>query len=122
MHFIHRAAALLALAAVAAAAHAATATTPVEDCVDLHGSHTVHRSGERFLLVADRAAHYRVDLAGSCGTLPLASRFSISTRGQAGRLCPSGTRVKTDLDSCRVAEVVRIDAQTFADLRARRGR
>lgn len=120
MHTSYRVAALLALAAAATTAHATTGGEPMEECVDLSASHAVHRSGSQYLLVADSEAHYRVEMVDSCGTLPLASRFAISTNGQAGRLCPVGTRVKTNLDSCRVRAVERIDSDTYARLRRKR--
>lgn len=114
MNMRHRITVLLVLAVVSAGAQAAPKGEAVSDCVDLGAGHVVSRYGSQFVLVADGDARYRVNVDSGCDALGLATRLELSTAGQAGRVCPASTRVKTNEGSCDVESVQRIDAATYA--------
>lgn len=112
--------AFFALALCAPVAYAAPAGEPVQECVELGGGHKVSRYGSQFVLVEDGDARYRVSVDSDCDVLSLATRIELSTDGEEGRVCPSGSQVKTNNGECSVALVERIDAQTHARYLRRR--
>jgi hypothetical protein len=108
------------LLTVAAGAHAAPGDA-VEQCVELAPVHQVVRSGEaRYFLLKSGDDHYKVALRNSCGSLPTASRMTISAEGREGRLCPGTGDVVTPRERCGVGEVTRIAAEEFQRQQRRR--
>ena len=121
MRVPYRVSVLLVLMVCAASAQAATGKEAVQACVDLSAAHKVLGYGSQLVLVADGDAHYRLKVDNSCDALATATRFQLSSAGQAGRICPEGTSVKTNDDNCDVTSVERIDARTYSRyLRSRR--
>lgn len=112
--------ALLMLALPTSGALAAS-DTALDACVDLAPQHEIVRSGgSSHLLLKSGDAHYKVAFRGSCGSLPTASRVSIATDGQAGRLCPAGSSVVTPREQCQVGSVTPIEAEDFQRQKRRR--
>jgi uncharacterized protein DUF6491 len=111
---------LAALAGFATAAYAQE-NEKLTDCVDLPADYQATRFGSQYLLVKDGDNYYRLGFNGSCDAIALASSVKISTDGQANRLCPTGTKVATKRDSCKVRELVRVDQDEY-DQYARRNR
>lgn len=108
---------LCTAALLAGAAFAANAAdnTPITDCVDLGANQEIVRSGgAQSMLLRDGDTHYLVGFRGDCSSLATASRIEISTDGAANRLCPKGTKVKTNRATCSVGKVEAIDAEQFA--------
>lgn len=107
------------LAGVAFAANAAE-NTQLTDCVDLGSNQEIVRSGgAQSMLLRDGDAHYLVGFRGDCGSVAIASSIKFSTDRVANRLCPTGTKVKTNRSSCNVGKVELIDAEQFANLKKR---
>ncbi|RDZ28601.1 DUF6491 family protein [Lysobacter silvisoli] len=104
---------LLLAAGLCAASAQAFAADAIQDCVDLSGSQQVSRFGGQYVLVADGSDYYRLSVGSSCDGLQLATRFELSTEGQAGRVCPSGTRVKLNKGDCKISKVERIDEAAY---------
>lgn len=119
MRHTHRITLLLALGLCAASAQA-VAGEAIQECVELSGSQQVSRFGTQYVLVADGDAYYRLSVSSSCDGLQMATRFDVSADGQAGRICPSGTRVKLNKDDCKVSAVERIDETAYARYNKRR--
>lgn len=116
---------LCAAALLAGAAFAANAAdnTPITDCVDLGTNQEIVRSGgAQNMLLRDGEAHYLVGFRSDCSSLATASSIEISTDGAANRLCPKGTKVKTNRATCTVGKVEAIDAEQFASLKKRASR
>ncbi|KAF1722731.1 hypothetical protein SAMN06296416_101615 [Pseudoxanthomonas wuyuanensis] len=120
--FLSLAAASLSLALVAGNASAADGTELAE-CVALGNHQQIVRAGssEQFYL-KDGDNHYRIGLGRGCGSLAIASKIELSTDGNANRLCPSGSKVKTNREICRVDQVTTISAEDFARRQARANR
>ncbi len=109
-----------ALSASAFAASAAEPGVPLAGCTDLAAGHEVVRAGgAQSFLVRDGDAHYKVSLRGECGSLQTASRLTIVSEGTEGRLCPAGTRIRTDRATCDVAKVETLSADAFASAKRR---
>ncbi|KRC33996.1 MULTISPECIES: hypothetical protein [unclassified Lysobacter] len=119
MRHTHRLSLLIALGLCAISAPA-LAGDAIQDCVDLSGSQQVSRFGTQYVLVADGDTYYRLSVGSSCDGLPLATRFELSADGQGGRICPTGTRVKTNNANCKINAVERIDAGDYARYTKRR--
>ena len=114
---------LAALLAGAAPAANAADSTPISDCVDLSANQEIVRSGgAQNMLLRDGDAHYLIDFRGNCSSLATASTIEISTDGAANRLCPKGSKVKTNRSTCSVGKVEAIDADEFAALKKRASR
>jgi len=116
---------LCTAALLAGAAFAANAAdnTPITDCVDLSSNQEIVRGGgAQSMLLRDGDAHYVVGFRGDCASLATASSIEISTDGAANRLCPKGTKVKTNRSTCSVGKVQTIDADEFANLKKRASR
>lgn len=113
------AAASLSLALVAGNALAADGSNLAE-CVDLGNHQQIVRAGgsEQFFL-KDGDSHYRIGTGRGCGSLAIASKIEISTDGTANRLCPTGSKVETNREICRVDQVTTISAEDFARRQAR---
>ena len=115
----------VALALLAGAAFAASAAdnVPLSDCVDIGGDQEIVRSGgtQNFIL-RDGESHYLVGFRGDCSSLTTASSISIVTDDTVDRLCPTGTKVKTNRGTCSVSKVEAIDAQQFANRKKRASR
>jgi hypothetical protein len=110
------------LAGTAFAANAAE-NTPLADCVDLGANQEIVRSGgAQNLLLRDGDAHYLVGFRGDCSSLATASSIEIATDGTANRLCPKGSKVKTNRSTCSVGKVEAIDAEQFASRKKRASR
>lgn len=104
------AAALLACAPSAFAAEA----EPLTECVQLSAKHRGTRAGANSqLLLQDGEAYYRVDFRGSCDALAKSSIVHIAANGQDNLLCPSGTAVRSRMDSCTASAVSTLDEDTF---------
>lgn len=103
---------LVALAGFAAAAHAQE-NDKLTDCVNLPEDYQATRFGSQYLLVKDGDSYYRLGFSNSCSAISLSSKVNIGTEGQGNRLCPSGTKVSSKHDSCRVNEVTRVDQRTY---------
>jgi hypothetical protein len=71
------------------------------------------RFGSQYLLVKDGDSYYRVGFNGSCSAIAVSSRVTISTDGQANRLCPTETKIAGNRDSCIAREVVRLDQSDY---------
>ena len=93
------------------------------DCVDLGGNQQIVRAGngDQFFL-KDGDNHYRIGLGRGCGGLAVASRIELSTDGTVNRLCPSGSKVKTNREICPVNQVSTISAEEFKRRQARANR
>lgn len=116
---IKRFAIIALLAGTASAANAAENNT-LTDCVDLSANQEIVRSGgAQSMLLRDGDAHYLVGFRGDCSSLATASSIEIGTDGAANRLCPKGTKVKTNRSTCSVGKVQTIDAEEFASLKKR---
>ena len=114
-------AALLATAALPAVA--AADGEPLADCVQLSDGHKGSRAaGNTQLLLKDGRSHYRVSFEGRCNTLARNRAVFIETAGEHNRLCPRGTMVTAQADSCSASAVERIDAQTYERQLHERGR
>lgn len=102
-----------AMLAIALPASAGTHGEPLAECVQLSDAHRgASAAGNSQLLLKDGRSHYRVSFEGRCNTLARRSVF-IETAGEHNRLCPQGTTVAANADSCRAASVERIDAETY---------
>ncbi|WP_372013658.1 hypothetical protein [Pseudoxanthomonas sp. 10H] len=111
---------LAALIAGTAFAANAADTTALTDCVDLSANQEIVRGGgAQSMLLRDGDSHYRVGFRGDCSSLSTASSIEIDTDGTTNRLCPKGTRVKTNRSTCSVGKVESIDAEQFATLKKR---
>lgn len=109
---------LLVFAGTAVQAKEAGAIT---ECVDLaQGNQIVRSGGGNHFLLKDGDSHYKVEFSRGCGSLPTASKITIKTGEQVNRLCPSGTVVVTNRDSCSVGAVSPVDAEEFARQQRRR--
>jgi hypothetical protein len=105
---------------LAGSAHAKQADA-LSECVDLaQGNQIVRSGGGNHFLLKDGDSHYKVSLSRNCGSLPTASKIAIKTGEQVNRLCPTGTVVVTNRDSCSVGEVTPVDAEEFARQQRRR--
>ena len=102
------------LAGAAFAAHAAD-NTPITDCIDLSSNQEIVRGGgAQSMLLRDGDAHYLVGFRGDCSSLATATSIEISTDGAANRLCPKGSKVKTNRSTCSVGKIEALDADEFA--------
>jgi hypothetical protein len=112
----------MVLALLACTAQAVDPQT-LPDCVTLGQDQQIVRTGssQQFFL-KNGQDHYRVSVGNGCGALAIASRIDIHTDGTDNRLCPSGSQVKTNRESCPVSAVALIDAEEFSrrQKRARR--
>ncbi|KAF1693189.1 hypothetical protein CSC62_13535 [Pseudoxanthomonas jiangsuensis] len=107
------------LAGAAFAAHAGDKPA-LEGCVELGAQQEIVRNGgSQAFLLRDGDSHYRVALQGSCDSLAIASSISIIGEGAEGRLCPSGSQIKTNRGKCEVGKVELLDADEFATLKRR---
>ncbi|RZA13615.1 MAG: hypothetical protein EOP02_28050 [Proteobacteria bacterium] len=116
--------AVLATLALAAASSGLQAKEgpAVADCVDLSPNYEVTRFGSQYLFVKDGESHYRIGFSsGGCDAIGQSTKVQIVTDGQANRLCPAATKIKTRRDSCNVREVIGVDADEY-DRTARRNR
>lgn len=114
--------AALLLAGAAFAAHAAD-SAPITGCVDLGGHQEIIRAGSvQSMLLRNDDAYYRLGFRRDCSSLATASSIEISTGGAANRLCPEGSKVKTNRATCPVATVESIDAEQYATLKKRASR
>ncbi len=112
-----------ALLAAALPASAATDGEPLADCVQLSEGHKGSRAaGNTQLLLKDGRSHYRVSFEGRCNTLARNRSVFIETAGEHNRLCPQGTMVTAQADSCSASAVERIDARTYERQVRERGR
>ena len=110
-----RGAAALLFCVYAPFAAAKDAGEPITDCVTIGQDHQILRTGgPQSVLLKDGDSHYRVSLQNTCDSLAIASRIEIASEGQANRLCPTGSVLKTNRDSCRVSKVTTISAEEFA--------
>lgn len=109
-----------ALVLLALCATQASAAEPIDGCVDLTGSQQINRYGGKAVLVADGGAFYKLDLGSTCDQLATSTRYTLSSDGAAGRVCPTGTRVRLNSGSCAVRTVERIDQSTYEGYRRRR--
>lgn len=110
------------LASTAFAANAAN-NASITDCVDLAGNHEIVRSGgAQSMLLRDGQSHYLIGFRGDCASLATASSIQVSSDGTANRLCPTGTKVKTNRATCSVGKVEAIDADQFSALKKRASR
>ena len=110
------------LASTAFAANAAD-NASITDCVDLAGNHEIVRSGgAQSMLLRDGQSHYLIGFRGDCASLATASSIQVSSDGTANRLCPTGTKVKTNRATCSVGKVEAIDADQFSALKKRASR
>ena len=109
-------------ALIAGTTFAATAAerTQLSDCVELGANQEIVRSGgAQSMLLRDGESHYVVGFRGDCSSLATASTIEINTDGAANRLCPKGSKVKTNRATCTVGKVEAIDAEQFATLKKR---
>lgn len=113
IHF-HLATALI-LGACISSSQAAEQDTPLADCVALGDQQEIIRAsgGSKFFL-KDGDNHYGVAFRHSCDSILTTSKVEISTAGEVNRLCPQGTRVKTDRGVCDVDEIQQISPDEFA--------
>ncbi|KAF1709799.1 hypothetical protein CSC70_08865 [Pseudoxanthomonas kalamensis DSM 18571] len=88
---------------------------PLEGCATLgDGQQIVRGSGNgKRIYVRDGEDHYQLTFRNGCSAAVLASKISISTDGQANKLCSEATKVKADRQTCRVSEVTRISPEEF---------
>ncbi|GAB3504869.1 hypothetical protein MNQ95_14485 [Pseudoxanthomonas daejeonensis] len=107
------------LASAAFAANAAESTS-ITDCVDLSTNQEIVRGGgAQNMLLRDGDAHYLVGFRGDCSSLATATSIEISTDGAANRLCPKGSKVKTNRSTCSVGKVESLEAEEFASRKKR---
>jgi hypothetical protein len=122
MNTFARGTAALLLCACAPFAAAKDAGDSIADCVTIGEGHQILRTGSsQSIMLKDGDSHYQVSLQNTCGSLAIASRIDFATDGQANRLCPAGSVLKTNHDSCRVSKVTSVSAEEFAT-RQRRAR
>ncbi|HZF96675.1 MAG TPA: hypothetical protein VEY92_00235 [Pseudoxanthomonas sp.] len=115
MNTFARGAAALLFCVYAPFAAAKDTGEPITDCVTIGQDHQILRTGgPQSILLKDGDSHYRVSLQNTCDSLAIASRIDITTEGQANRLCPAGSVLETNRDSCRVSKVATISAEEFA--------
>jgi hypothetical protein len=109
--------------ALAIAPSAAFAGEAITDCVELGSDQEIVRAGgsQQFLL-RNGSDHYRVSFAHGCDSIRTTPRIDISAEDQANRLCPTGTRVKTSRDTCRVASVEIMTNEEFVKQKKRASR
>jgi hypothetical protein len=105
---------------MAPAVASGNASEPLAECVTLSADHQGARFGSQYLAIRDGDAYYRLEFSGSCNALNDGA-VTISTRKETGRLCPTGSIVKSKQSACTVRGVTRIDANEF-ERYARRGR
>jgi hypothetical protein len=113
--------AIALLSGVAFASAHAAGNEDLSDCVDLSSQHETARFGSQYLLVKDGESHYRLGFGGSCGEIAISTRVQLRAEGKDGRICPSGTTVRTKRGSCTVRGVASISAEQYESY-ARRGR
>ena len=113
---------LLLLSSLAACAMSAQAAAPADElaeCTNLSGAQQVSRFGNQYIFVRDGDAFYRLH-TGNCDKLALATRFEIFGDSEKGRICPSGTQVKTNTGKCNISRIERIDEATYRRYQRRR--
>ena len=107
------------LAGAASAAHAGEKPA-LDGCVELGAQQEIVRNGgSQSFLLRDGDSHYRIALRRSCDSLAIASSVSIIGEGAEGRLCPSGSQIRTNRGKCDVGAVELLDADEFASLKRR---
>jgi len=106
--------AALCLALATGAASARDAGSALDGCVELGSGHSIVRQNDQQFFLKNGEQHYRVALSGACNGLSIASRIQISSDGEENRLCPTGSKIKTNRDTCRIGEVTLVDADEFA--------
>ncbi len=98
----------------------AAENAPLTGCVDLGADQEIVRAGgSRSMLVRDADQHYLVTFRDDCGSLAMTSSVRIVSEGSEGRLCPTGSVVKTKRDNCVVRGVETIDAEQFTNRKRR---
>ncbi|MGH8083622.1 MAG: hypothetical protein ACREP7_23805 [Lysobacter sp.] len=102
----------IALAALLSFAASAAYADPIDACVDLSAKPKISRLGDKGVLVKDTDSYYRLNLR-SCYDLSFTQQFQIATEKQKDRLCPTGTRVRTNRDNCEVTQVEKIDEAAY---------
>ncbi|MEI2455199.1 hypothetical protein [Lysobacter firmicutimachus] len=107
---------LLCLSATAANA----AQQKLDACIDLGSESQVARAGAQFVVVKHAEDYYRVGFRNTCADLSITNKMEISSEQQVNRLCPSGSVVKTQRDTCAVGAVDKIDQETYDRYRRRR--
>lgn len=120
MNTAYRFAIALLLVAPASIALAQGKADSLDSCVTLNDGHKVVRNGgSQSFLLQDGQSYYRVAMQGNCGSLSFTPKLSIATDGEPGRLCPTGTKVETHRDTCKVAAVSNITEAEFEKARKR---
>ena len=102
----------IALATLLAFAASSAFADPIDACVDLGAKPKISRLGDKAVLVKDTDNFYRLNVK-SCYDLSFTQQFQVSAEKQKGRICPSGTYVRTNRDNCEVAQVEKIDEAAY---------
>lgn len=102
----------IALATLFCLAAGAAYADPIDACVDLSAKPKISRLGDKAVLIKDADSFYRLDVK-SCYDLSFTQQFSVSTEKQKGRICPTGTFVRTNRDNCEVSQVEKIDEAAY---------
>ena len=111
---------LIASTALASTADARQEGEKLTECVDLPAHYEAARSGSQYLVVKDNDDYFRIDLGRSCNAITLSSNVKISTKGEANRICPTGTQVSSKHSRCDAREVIRIDQDEYQKYAQRR--
>ncbi|MGO1002978.1 DUF6491 family protein [Lysobacter sp. CA196] len=93
---------------------------PIDACVDLGAEAQLSRVGEKAVLVKDADNYYRLNVRKGCYDLSFTPQLVVIAEKTKGRLCPSGTRVKTQRDYCDIESVEKIDETAFRGYRRAR--
>ena len=111
---------MTALLALGLSPFFAMAGEPVADCVALGSSQEIVRAGGGGqIFLRDGQSHYRLGFARNCDSVTMTPTIQISADGQADRLCPAGTKVRTKTSTCDVSVVETISAEEFAKRKQR---
>ncbi|WP_031372293.1 DUF6491 family protein [Lysobacter antibioticus] len=90
---------------------------PIDACVDLGAEAQLSRVGEKAVLVKDADNYYRLNVRKGCYDLSFTPKLVVTAEKTKGRVCPSGTRVKTQRDFCDIESVEKIDETAYQSYR-----
>lgn len=102
----------IALATLLAFAASSAFADPIDACVDLGAKPKISRLGDKAVLIKDTDSFYRLNVK-ACYDLSFSQQFQVSAEKQKGRICPSGTYVRTNRDNCEVEQVEKIDEAAY---------